>query len=162
RQYSQLRAGVAGTVYYMEAGGPAGNGGGGRGAGGGGSALIRYRLSDRRAATFVNGVAEYDVSADGHKLLYRTGGGGGGRGRGRGGDGEGGGGGVNLFLVDADRNAPQSGQGRLAATLRMYLDPKEEFKQIFNEGWRNQRDYLYVPNMHGTDWAKDKQMYGEL
>src|SRR5262249_11797535 len=36
RQYSQLRAGVAGTVYYMEAGGPAGNGGGGRGAGGSG------------------------------------------------------------------------------------------------------------------------------
>ena len=44
----------------------------------------------------------------------------------------------------------------------MHLDPKEEFKQIFNEGWRNQRDYLYVPNMHGTDWAKDKEMYGEM
>ena len=44
----------------------------------------------------------------------------------------------------------------------MYLEPKEEFKQIFNEGWRNQRDYLYVPNMHGTDWAKDKEMYGAL
>jgi tricorn protease len=44
----------------------------------------------------------------------------------------------------------------------MYLEPKSEFKQIFDEGWRNQRDYLYVPNMHGTDWTKDKQMYGEL
>ena len=44
----------------------------------------------------------------------------------------------------------------------MYLDPKEEFKQIFNEGWRNQRDYLYVPNMHGTDWPKMKEMYGQL
>ena len=106
-------------------------------------------------------MAEYDVSADGHKLLYRTGGGGGG-GRGRGAAAADGGGGVNLFLVDADRNAPQAGQGRLSATLRMYLDPKDEFKQIFNEGWRNQRDYLYVPNMHGTDWVKDKQMYGAL
>ena len=44
----------------------------------------------------------------------------------------------------------------------MYLDPKEEFRQIFNEGWRNQRDYLYVPNMHGTDWPKMKKMYGQL
>ncbi len=44
----------------------------------------------------------------------------------------------------------------------MYLDPKEEFKQIFNEGWRNQRDYLYVPNMHGTDWPKMKEMYGQM
>ena len=44
----------------------------------------------------------------------------------------------------------------------MYLDPKQEFKQIFNEGWRNERDYLYVPNMHGSDWPKMKEMYGQL
>ena len=44
----------------------------------------------------------------------------------------------------------------------MYLDPKAEFAQIFNEGWRNQRNYLYVPNLHGTDWPKMKAMYGPL
>ena len=33
------------------------------------------------------------------------------------------------------------------------LDPKAEFAQIFNEGWRLQRDYLYVPNMHGSQLA---------
>src|SRR5437868_9303229 len=37
-----------------------------------------------------------------------------------------------------------------------------ECKQIFNEGWRNHRDYLYVPNMHGSDWPKMRQMYGQL
>jgi tricorn protease len=46
--------------------------------------------------------------------------------------------------------------------LRMYLDPKQEFAQIFNEGWRLQRDYLYVTNMHGADWPRMKQMYGQL
>ena len=107
----------------------------------------------------MTGVAEYDVSADGRKLLYRTGGGGGGRG-GRGG-GEAAATGAGLFLVDADRNPPQAGQGRLNATLRMYLEPQAEFKQIFNEGWRNQRDYLYVPNAHGSDWPKMKEMYGD-
>ncbi len=157
RQYSHLRAGLAGTVFYLEQ--PAG---GARGPAGisGGSELHRYRLSDRKAASFVSGVAEYALSADGHKLLYRTGGGTGGFGR------RGGAGGTapspGLFIVDADKNPPQAGQGRVSATLRMYLDPKEEFKQIFNEGWRNQRDYLYVPNMHGTDWVKDKEMYGKL
>jgi tricorn protease len=159
RQYSQLKAGAPGTVFYLEAAGGAA-GGGGRGGAGGGSTLQRYRLSDRRAAPFVTGVAEFDVSADGRKLLYRTGGGGGGGG-GRGGRGgaEGGGG---LFLVDADRTPPQPGQGRLNVTLRMYLEPKEEFRQIFNEGWRVQRDYLYVPNLHGSDWPKMKQMYGAM
>ena len=159
RQYSKLIAGVAGTVYYIEAAAGGGGRGAGGGGGGGGNTLQRYRLSDRRAAAFVTGVADYDVSADGHKLLYRgTGGGGGGGGRGA----PAGGAGPSLFIVDADRNPPQAGQGRLNVTLRMYLDPKEEFKQIFNEGWRNQRDYLYVPNMHGTDWPKDKEMYGQL
>jgi tricorn protease len=148
RQYSMLKAGAAGTVFYLEASpGP-----------GASSTLHRYRLSDRRAATFVNGVAEYTVSADGRKLLYRTGGGGGGRG-GRGG---GGGDGPALFLVDADRNPPQAGAGRITASLRMYLDPRAEYQQIFNEGWRLQRDYLYVQNAHGADWPAMKTMYGAL
>ncbi len=158
RPYSRLRAGVAGTVFYIEA--AAGGGGRGAGGGGGGNILQRYRLSDRRAAPFVTGVSDYELSADGRKLLYRAGGGGGG---GRGAAPAGAPAGPSLFLVDADRTPPQAGQGRINnVTLRMYLDPKEEYRQIFNEGWRNQRDYLYVPNLHGTDWAKDKEMYGQL
>jgi tricorn protease len=156
RQYTQLRAGVAGTVYFLEA--PEQRGG--RGAAVAGGTLQRFRLSDRRAAPFASAVNAYDVSADGHKLVYRSGGAGGGRG-GRGATGETPAG-PSLFLVDADRLAPQPGQGRLTASLRMYLEPREEFKQIFNEGWRNQRDYLYVPNMHGADWPRMKEMYGAL
>ncbi|HSD46006.1 MAG TPA: PDZ domain-containing protein, partial [Pyrinomonadaceae bacterium] len=145
--------------FYLEA--RQGGQGGGPGAGGGGNELIRYRLCDRRAATFVANVATYEISADKRRLVYRAAGGGGG-----GPGGPGGGFGQppapQLFLVDADRTPPQPGSGRLNVALRMYLEPKEEFKQIFNEGWRNQRDYLYVPNMHGTDWPKMKQMYGQF
>ena len=160
-QYSRLRAGVAGTVYYLEpAEGRGGGRGGAGGAGGGGATLQRYRLSDRRAAPFVTGVANYDVSADGHKLVYRSGGGGGAGGRGGRGGAEAAG--PSLYIVDADRVPPVAGTGRLTAQLRMYLEPKAEFAQIFNEGWRNQRDYLYVPNMHGADWVKMKEMYGAM
>jgi tricorn protease len=155
-QYSELQSGVAGTVYYVQA-----ERGGGRGGAGAGNTLMRYRLSDRRAASFVTGVAAYNVSADGHKLVYRTAAAGGAGGRGRGGN-AGGANGPSLFLVDADRQAPTAGAGRLNVQLRMYLDPREEFKQIFYEGWRNQRDYLYVPNMHGADWPRMKEMYGQL
>jgi tricorn protease len=158
RQYSALRSGADGIVYYLQAPAAGQGGGGGGGQGGGGSELVRYRLCDRRAAAFVNGVADFDVSADGRKLAYRAGGGGGGGGAGFGGRPPA----PSLFVVDADRNPPQPGSGRINFALRMYLDPKEEFKQIFNEGWRNQRDYLYVPNMHGTDWNKDKEMYGAM
>ena len=151
RQYTDLQTGIDGYVYYMEAGRAPNTG----------NELWRYRICDRRATTFVTGVAAYEISADRRKLVYRAGGGGGGQAGGPGGFG-----GTppapQLFLVDADRNPPQAGSGRLNFALRMYLEPKEEFKQIFNEGWRNQRDYLYVPNMHGADWPKMKQMYGQL
>ena len=42
------------------------------------------------------------------------------------------------------------------------IDPKAEFRQIFDEGWRNQRDYFYVPNQQGADWPAMKKMYGAL
>jgi len=157
RQYSNLAAGSDGTIFYLEA--PAGGGFGG-------STLNRYKISDRKAIAYATGVAgpqggtPYAVSADGKKLVYRAGGGGGGQG------GPPAGGtppAPSLFLIDADaRQVPQAGTGRLNYSLRMYLDRREEFRQIFNEMWRNQRDYLYVPNMHGTDWAKDKEMYGAM
>ncbi len=153
RQYSALRSSTDGIVFYLQAG----QAGGGQGFGGGGSELVRYRLCNRRAATFVESATDYDVSADGRKLAFRQGGGGGG-GAAPGGRPPA----PSLFVVDADRNPPQAGTGRVNYSLRMYLDPKEEFKQIFNEGWRNQRDYLYVPNLHGTDWVKDKELYGAM
>jgi tricorn protease len=155
RQYSNLKAGAAGMVYFLEAGA----GGGGRGGAGGGSTLHRYSLRDRRDVPFIVGVSDYDVSLDGHKLVYRGGGGGGGGG-GRGGNASAGG--PALFVVDADRNPPTAGTGRINADLRAFIDPKQEFKQIFDEAWRNQRDYLYVTNEHGADWPKMKQMYGAL
>ncbi|MEP6919732.1 MAG: PDZ domain-containing protein [bacterium] len=151
RPYGQLRAGLEGTVYYLEAGRPP--------AGGGPAAneLWRYKLSDRKATSFVSGVAAYEISADGRKLLYRTP-----APQGPAAATPGPPPAPSLFLVDADRNPPTAGQGRLNVRLRMYLEPKEEFKQIFDEAWRNQRDYLYVKNMHGSDWPKMKQMYGQL
>ena len=77
RQYLDLQACVDGQVFYMEAPRPAGVGGGG--GGGGGNELMRYRLCERRATTFANNVAAYEISADRRKLVYRAGGGGGGQ-----------------------------------------------------------------------------------
>jgi tricorn protease len=145
RDYSQLRSGAPGMVFFIEPMPATGTGGGAAGGGGNAGTLHRYQLNTRRAAPFAQSVGQYVVSADGKKVLYRTGGQQG-----------------ALFLVDADKAPPTAGTGRLTGTLRAYVDPKAEFKQIFNEGWRNERNNLYVQNLHGTDWPKMKQMYGEL
>ena len=150
RQYSRVKAGVAGTVFFEETVPATGT------AGGGVNTLHRYQLRDRRATVFIAAVSDYEVSADGRKLLYRTGGAGGPAAAGTAGAGP------AMFIVDADRAIPTAGTGRINASLRSYVDPKAEFKQIFEEGWRNQRDYLYVPNQQGSDWPKVRKMYEAL
>ncbi len=152
RQYARLAAGVPGTVFFLEAPPVAERGGAPPVQG---STLRRYRLHERTSASFAANVADYAVSADGKKLVYRT--------PARPAP-EGGGEATapSLHLVDADDKVPDAGAGRLNVALRMELDPKAEFQQIFNEGWRYQRDYLYVPNQQGADWPAMKTMYGAL
>ncbi len=43
--------------------------------------------------------------------------------------------------------------------LRIWIDFKQEWNQIFNEGWRQMRDFFYDPNMHGVDWEAMKKKY---
>ena len=143
--------GAPGTVFFVERT-PARAAVGG---GGGGSTLHRYQLSDARAAPFATGVAQYVVSADGKKLLYRTGGGGGGARR------------ATAAPLAVPRGRRPRGAARPApaastSQLRATSIPKAEFKQIFDEGWRNQRNNLYVQNLHGTDWPAMKKMYEPL
>jgi tricorn protease len=44
----------------------------------------------------------------------------------------------------------------------MTVDPRAEWRQIFNDVWRFERDFFYDPNMHGVDWAAMKTRYGKL
>ncbi|MFM8535014.1 MAG: PDZ domain-containing protein [Acidimicrobiia bacterium] len=146
RQYSQLRAGLPGHVFYLEA--P-------RDANTRGNTLHRFRLSERRSEVFLNNIGTtYSISADGRKLVYRN--------PGPQGPAAQAGGSQPMFLVDTDKAPPTGGQGRIDVSLKMLLDPKAEFTQIFNEGWRLQRDYLYVPNMQGANWPRMKEMYGAM
>lgn len=44
----------------------------------------------------------------------------------------------------------------------MTIQPKEEWKQLFNDTWRMERDYFYDANMHGVNWNEVKLKYGKL
>ena len=44
----------------------------------------------------------------------------------------------------------------------MTVIPKEEWKQIFNDVWRFERDFFYDPNMHGVNWETMRTRYGKL
>jgi tricorn protease len=143
RNYSQLRAGAAGTIFFLETvpesgveSGPAVRG-----------TLHRYMLKEREAKTFLANVQGFTVSADGSRLLYRS-------------PGQGGG---SWGIVETERAAPAAGAGRIdVSSLSMLVDPRAEWRQIFDEGWRFQRDFLYVDNLHGADYVGTKAQYAPL
>ena len=148
RSYSSLTAGRAGICYIME--------GAGRGAGGGGgSTLSRYDLKARRIEKLADGVASFDLSANGDRMLLRLGGGGGGGGRG----GQGAAAGPQYVIVSS--SAPvRPGEGSLRLSdVEVYVDPISEWKQMYHEVWRIERSYFYDPNLHGLNVVEAEKEY---
>ena len=46
--------------------------------------------------------------------------------------------------------------------MKKWVNLREEWTQMFNEAWRQERDFFYAPNMHGVDWPAMKEKYGKL
>ncbi len=129
RNYTLLQAGPEGTVFYGEVV-----------ANQPGLTLHRWQTSEREAASFLTGVQEAQVSHDRRKLLVRTG--------------------QSWRIVNTTGSAPQGNAGALSlAGARIRVDPAHEWAQIFREGWRIQRDFLYVDNFHGAPWDEAWEWY---
>jgi tricorn protease len=45
------------------------------------------------------------------------------------------------------------------AEMQMWVNPREEWRQILVDAWRLERDYFYDPAMHGVDWNKVREQY---
>lgn len=105
--------------------------------------LNRFDLKERKSEPFLPGVAGYTLSADGKKLLYFSGG-------------------SNVGIVDVGGKV-NPGDGKVDASgLQALIDPRHEWKQMIDEFWRIERDYFYVPNMHGADWKGVKEKYAKF
>jgi tricorn protease len=42
------------------------------------------------------------------------------------------------------------------------IEPRAEWKQIFDEAWRIERDFFYDPNMHGLNWKGVHDQYAKM
>jgi len=57
----------------------------------------------------------------------------------------------------------KAGAGRIDLSgLNLTVDYGKEWKQIFEEAWRIQRDFFFDENLHGVDWAAMKRKYAAL
>lgn len=130
--YSNLEAGEAGKLYYVRSS-PAGR------FGGGGGDLVLFNLQDREETVLLSGVGGFSLSADGKKVLYA---------------------GQNDFGIANAGGKINRGESAIPVDkLTVRIDPRAEWRQIYDEVWRINRDYFYDPGMHGADWPAMAEKY---
>jgi tricorn protease len=106
-----------------------------------GLVLHKFTFESREAQEFVRGVTRLALSGDGAKLLFQSGG---------------------QWRVVETARPPDGNSGRLTVELQARIDPRVEWRQIFQESWRYQRDFFYDPNTHGADWDAVLERYAPL
>jgi tricorn protease len=98
-----------------------------------------YAIKEQKETTLAEPANGYAMSGDGSKLLIPAG--------------------PQFFLYDATPVGDRTRKPVSTAGLMYDRNPTEEWNQIFNEVWRRYRDWFYVPNMHGYDWAAIREQY---
>lgn len=105
------------------------------------SPLLSYELEKREEKTILGDVDSYELTANRQKLFVRKGG--------------------DYSIVEVKENQKMDKKlptGGLEATV----DPVAEWRQIFTDAWRLERDFFYDPNLHGVNWTAMKERYGKL
>ena len=106
-----------------------------------GSSVMYFDLKEREEKTIVKGVSDYLISANGEKMIVSKG--------------------SSLYIIEV--KADQKLEDKLRTSeMKMTVNPREEWKQIFRDAWRLERDYFYDEGMHGVDWDAMYKRYGAL
>jgi tricorn protease len=117
--------------------------GAGRGNRQGGNGILQvYKLEDREEGTVLDGVDAYGLSADGKKILYASQ--------------------DRYGIVDAAPDQKPAEKPLRTGEMQAKIDPRAEWRQIFREAWRLERDFFYDPGLHGVDWKRMYERYGQL
>ena len=131
RNFVGLVAGKTNAVFLLEALPPA--------PGATGVTLHKFDMEKRKFEKVLDGVRAFDLSANGEKMLYRQG---------------------DSWFIASTVQPLKPGEGKIKTEdMEVYVDPKAEWRQMYNEAWRIERDYFYDPNHHGLDLKATAKKY---
>ncbi len=140
RNYQDLAIGKAG-VLYLDEGGPFGRSSNEEG-GPAVRAVWRFTLEKRKTESVLGDLDQFKVSSDGSKVLYAR---------------------HNAWTIaPADELKPGNdnpGKPLNLGEMQTTIDPRAEWRQIYQETWRIERDFLYDPNTHGLSIPKIEARY---
>ena len=106
------------------------------------AALYVYDL-EKQTETQVGAGTGYEISADGKKMLIGQEG-------------------NSYAILDTPTGKAEPREFLDLSDMKVSLDRHAEWRQMFNESWRQMRDFFYAPNMHGVDWPALRRTYEVL
>jgi tricorn protease len=109
------------------------------------SALHFYDLKKRKDAVVTEDVDSYSLSLDGERVLIKH-------------DGD-------YTVLDTKADAAKDEDSKKALNLghmRMLVDPKQEWAEMYENAWRLERDLFFSPVMNGQDWKAVHDNYRQL
>ncbi len=108
---------------------------------GGNPGIYIYDFDRREEKTLLSNATSFAVTADGKSMLAREPRG------------------FGIVKLNPDQRIDKV---LPTADMEMILQPREEWKQIFNDTWRRYRDFFYDPSMQKVDWEAIRKQYGAL
>lgn len=133
RNYVDLKTGTNGILYLLE-GPPVINTGEPATF-----SLHRFDLEKRKTEQILDNIKNFALSANGEKMIYRKG---------------------DTFYIADSSKAPEDGKGALKMDdLEVYVDPPAEWRQMYHEVWRIERDFFYDPHFHGLNLEQAERVY---
>ena len=109
------------------------------------SALHVYDMKERKDAVVVEDLDSYRLSANGEKVLYKKD--------------------QDWFIVNAkpaEGGAKEDKKPLDLSHLRLRVEPRAEWREMFENAWRLERDFFYNRKMNGVDWNAVHAAYEKL
>lgn len=108
---------------------------------GGGRGLMMFDMESRQETNLAQ-ITGYQISANKQKMLVAH--------RGQ------------YAVIDLPRASFQVDEYVDTSNMKVWVNLREEWEQIYDETWRQMRDFFYAPNMHGVDWEAMHEKYRPL
>lgn len=105
------------------------------------STILFYDLEKREEKTVIDDTGGFELTADRKKMLIRKG--------------------SNYYIIEP-KEGQKADKALATSNFEVTVDPAAEWKQIFTDAWRLERDFFYDPGLHGVDWNAMRERYGKL
>ena len=141
RSYASLSVANDGGLFFLEFPQPGGTIEPNGRNGGNVAKLMRFDFKDKKASKAMDRITGYSLSGDGKMIIVAT---------------------PERALMTAKATKDIQAKRLNTSDVRAFINPREEWAQIFDEVWRLEHQYFYADNMHNLDWQGIYDKYRPL